>query len=138
MKLSPFMLAVLAAGCDRTPGEGPRRSADEQDKSGTTKLTSAGYVNTAAAVDRLVAARCARELTCGNVGPDKGIVSTDVCVGDTRKDVQAGYGASECPGGMDAPKLDACLDAVRREPCDRSVTPLSNLRECRLSEMCVH
>ena len=132
-------LVVLGAchGKD-VSSDGPARIADEQDRSGTTRLTSStDYVGTDTAIDSIVSARCARELGCNNVGADKPLASSDACLAETRRNVQTGYGASECPGGMTRSKLDACLDAIRTERCDHSVAPLSRLDACMTTRVCV-
>ena len=119
-------LVVLGAchGKD-VSSDGPARIADEQDRSGTTRLTSStDYVGTDTAIDSIV-------------GAGKPLASSDACLAETRRNVQTGYGASECPGGMTRSKLDACLDAIRTERCDHSVAPLSRLDACMTTRVCV-
>jgi hypothetical protein len=147
-----FAVIALAA-CDRDRGrtyetskEPPKdypslserlRNPSEQDRAGTTTLTGASWVANAAAIDRLVASRCAREVSCSNVGPDKHFVDGAVCTREVSKKVASDLKASECPNGIDGKELDECLDAIRNESCTNPIDTIGRLAACRTSELCL-
>ena len=137
-----YSVAVLAVALVTACNRGRETAADrkdpnEQDKSGTTTLTGASWVANEAAIDRIVASRCAREVTCSNIGPDKHFTESDVCVREIRKKMQGDLKASECPSGIDGKELDECLDAIRNESCTNPIESLGRLAACRTSDLCL-
>jgi len=155
-KLNPFVLlalggaAVLAGACrDRAQGERPgvvsesesptstTKPASTDDKAGTTTITGAAWMENGAAIDRIVASRCAREVSCSNVGPDKHFGSPEACSREIRKTMAEDLKVSECPGGIDSEKLDKCLDMIRSESCTNPIESLGRLATCRTGELCM-
>jgi hypothetical protein len=123
-----------------TTPESERSTPNEQDKSGapgSATLTGAAWVANDAAIDRVVAARCAREITCNAIGPDKHFTSGDACVREVGKKTRDDLKSSECPAGIDGKELDECLDAIRNESCNNPIDVISRLSACRTSELCI-
>jgi hypothetical protein len=119
-------------------GERELRNPNEQDRAGTTTLTGASsWIANVAAIDRLVASRCAREVSCSNVGPDKHFADGDACTREVRKKLNDELKTSACPNGIDGKELDECLDAIRKESCTNPVDTVSRLAACRTSELCL-
>jgi hypothetical protein len=123
-------MLVLAAGCSR------RDSVDEH-PGGTTTLTSASFTTRESAVDRIVAARCAREVTCMNLGPDKHFATSDKCVGEVKQRMNAELSDDQCPDGIDAKAVDECLDAIRNESCSNPLATVERLSTCRVGNLCL-
>lgn len=147
---SVAIVVGLSVGCHRGPSPdrdqatGPERPADrqlvnpdDQDKSGTTTLTGASWMANDDAVDRLVASRCAREVTCSNVGPDKHFVSGERCVHEVGTEIRSELNSSSCPAGIDARELDVCLDAIRNESCTNPIDVISRSAVCRTGNLCM-
>ena len=144
MKLALFLpiaaVAVALAGCNRdrgAAGGAGRSDPNVQDRSGTTTVTGAPWVANEAAIDRIVASRCAREVTCSNVGPDKHFTSNDLCVREVRSKLHDELKASACPAGIDGKELDECLDAIRNESCTNPIEAMARLAACRTGELCL-
>lgn len=141
---SAAVLAILV-GCtrdrardrDRVSGTEATRDPNEQDRAGAATLTGASWIANDAAIDRIVASRCAREVSCSNVGPDKHFTSGEVCVREVRKKTHDDLKASECPAGIDGKELDECLDAIRNESCTNPIESLGRLAACRTSDLCL-
>ncbi|HVH40747.1 MAG TPA: DUF6184 family natural product biosynthesis lipoprotein [Labilithrix sp.] len=140
-------LVLALVGCNRERSsnrdhsgfisENDRRNPNEQDKSGVTTLTGASWLANDAAIDRIVASRCAREVTCSNVGPDKHFTSGEICVREVRSKMSDQLRASECPSGIDSKELEECLDAIRSESCTNPLDTVSRLAACRTSDLCL-
>lgn len=142
-------VVVMLAGCnrdgtvtrDRDRGPGPVISEQQRDhraeSTGKTTLTGAAWVTNDNAIDRIVASRCAREVTCANVGPDKHYTTSDACVLETRKRMKDDLKTAECPNGIDGVALDKCLDSIRTESCSNPLDTLNRLVSCRTGEMCL-
>lgn len=131
-----FTMAMAMAGCSRHPS-GASADPDRQDRSGAATLTSASFTTKESAVDRITAARCAREVTCSNIGPDKHYPSNDKCVEEMKARLDRDLGPNDCPDGIDARQVDECLDAIRNESCSNPMSMVARLAECRTSSLCV-
>jgi hypothetical protein len=140
------LVAVSLVAChrDREKAERERpvieqqlKDPNDQDRAGTTFLTGASWIANEVAIDRIARARCAREMTCDAVGPNKHFVSGDVCLQETRHDVTSNLKVSECPAGVDGAELDACVNAIRDEACDKSVDARSRVAACRSNKLCL-
>lgn len=143
--LAVSVVGVGACRRDRTR-ESDRSSAlserdrsdwNEQDRSGTTTLTGADWVGNDVAIERIVVSRCAREVTCSNVGPDKHFTTESICSRDVKARTTNDLKPSECPSGIDGRQLDKCLDKIRSESCSNVVDTLARLVECRARDLCM-
>jgi hypothetical protein len=146
--IAVLALALAAPACTRhreTHGERERpmlseegrRDPNREDQAGVTTLTGASWVANDAAIDRLVASRCAREITCSNIGADRPFTSGEVCVEQVRKKLTEDLHTSECPAGIDGKELDECLDAIRNESCSSPIDTIARLAACRTSDLCM-
>lgn len=138
-------LAAALGGCrdkiDRDGNE-QRSSSDRSgagDRIGTTTVTGAnvGGLSNDLAVERVVAARCARETACNNIGSDKHFTDYDVCARQLRTKIGEDLKSSECTQGIDATELDECLDSIRTESCNNPIDTISRLAACRTSGICI-
>ena len=132
-------LTVVACNRDKAGQAGQAGPTDPnaQDRSGSTTLTGASLVSNESAIDRIVAARCAREVTCSNLGPDKHYATGDNCIREVRTKLNDEIRPSECPRGIDAKELDECLDAIRSESCTNAVETVARLAHCRAGSLCL-
>lgn len=150
------LVAVLAvSGCNRdrvsererergTVDMEPTRPAPQaeqpkyDDRAGTTTITGGTYgVGNEGAVSKIVAARCAREASCNNVGVDKRYANSDACVQKVKVDMKDDLNAKECPRGIDAKELDECLAAIQKEECGSPLDTISRVAACRTSDLCL-
>ncbi len=138
-------LGILSiAGCrDRAEREraGERGTVTGEtrpsERPGTATVTGANVVNNQSAIDRIVAARCAREATCKNVGADKHYKSSAECTQKIKADMKDDLNVKECPRGIDEKELNECLDSIHKEDCNNPVDVLSRLAACRTSDLCL-
>ncbi len=109
------------------------------DRVGTTTITGAsvGALSNDLAILRIVAARCARETACNNVGADKHFVDHDACARNLHAKLSDELDPTECPRGIDAEAVDKCMDSIRSESCNNPIDTISRLAACRTSDMCL-
>jgi hypothetical protein len=129
------------------------RAYDATRSTGTTTLTAASRVDEGAAIQVLVAARCTRELRCGNVGPSKYFTTFDACGLEVAKYMRHELEAEPCPSGIERSALDTCVEklradacpdagppqisVMRRRPVPRSIEALGRLATCPTRELCL-
>jgi len=77
-------------------------------------------VSTSSSVMRITTARCDREAACNHVGTGKSFADKDECFNAVGHDVvtMLGAGADECPSGIDADRLSACVKELEAQACD--------------------
>lgn len=138
MPIACVALGILSiAGCRE---RNQREQAGETrpiEQPGTATVTGANVVGNQAAIDRIVAARCAREATCKNVGANKRYESQEACSQKINIDMKDDLKVSECPRGIDQKELNECLEAVQKEDCNNPIDSLNRLAACRTSDLCL-
>lgn len=151
MFLAPALCLVALGACNRDRVDMDRREGRvnvdvdkpnvnvDKDRSGTATVTGAnvGAVGNEAAIDRIVAARCAREAACNNVGADKRFTSRDVCSQKIKADMRDDLNAKECPRGIDQKELNECLQEIQNENCNNPIDMIGRLAACRTSDLCL-
>jgi Family of unknown function (DUF6184) len=90
-----------------------------------------------AVVDHLASARCEREKTCNNVGPDQKYASHSVCMDQMRGNLANDLNAYNCPRGIDMVALDGCMQAIRSEECSHPMDTLTRVDKCRTGALCL-
>jgi hypothetical protein len=148
----PALCLIAAAGCnrdrvvdrDRDRGaldrDRPGAAVDlDRDRSGTTTVTGAnvGSIANDQAINRIVAARCAREATCNNIGVDKRFTDRNVCSQKLQNDMRDDLSTGDCPRGVDQKELNECLEAIQKEDCNNPIDAISRLAACRTSDLCL-
>jgi hypothetical protein len=143
-KILALVALALALGCNRdrqnrTPPttSSDKENPDELDKSGVTTLTGASWVANDSAIERISTARCAREVICNSVGPDKHFANGQACMREVKTRVFEDLNTGECPSGIDGKELDECLDAIRNEGCVNPIEMVSRLAACRVGDLCL-
>ena len=123
--------AFFAVACDRnstdqTTVTGAKRNAGPSIQlGGDTNDTT---------IDRITQARCARELACNNVGPNKKWNDTAACAREIRQNIHGDYRQSECHVVL-TDKLSSCIDAIQNEKCD-AVFDMTRVNACRKGNIC--
>ena len=107
------------------------------DQPGTATVTGANVVNNQSAIEKIVAARCAREATCKNVGADKRFHSASECSQKIKADMKDALNVNECPRGIDQKELNECLESIQKEDCNNPIDAISRLAACRTSDLCL-
>jgi hypothetical protein len=137
LRVSIFLSLSVLAACSRDQSGAPQKDPDQQDKAGSATLTGASFTTRESAVDRITAARCAREVTCSNIGADKHFTTSDKCVTEVKERLDSELGPNECPDGIDARQVDECLDAIRAESCTNAMSTVQRLAQCRTGSLCI-
>ena len=129
-RAATLAVATLAlAGCRRERAE----------ETSVTTLTSARVEPVAVdvAIERLVAAQCAREVACSATDLERTPATHEGCANTERRALRLElYEATSCTAGIDAARLDACVEAANAERCADPVSTLERLTSCRASELC--
>ncbi len=126
----PFVVGSIAMLC----------ACAAENEASTTTLTSAELrpthvVPTEPAIERITHAQCARAQACGAV-EQRGIYrSADYCESDVSRATRDDMYGSDCVY-VDAARLDACIEAIRTEPCSRMNESERSPGACRRSWLC--
>jgi hypothetical protein len=88
------------------------------------------------ASEAIAEARCAREVSCNNVGIDKRYVSLEDCLTRVWTSSHGDAVESECQNGLDEAQLDACLTDIRVLECSVQLESLELLPACAASLLC--
>lgn len=86
--------------------------------------------------EAIAEARCAREVSCNNVGIDKRYVSLEDCLTRVWTTGEGDLVEGECPNGVDEAQLDACLTEIRMLECSVQLSSLELLPACTASQLC--
>lgn len=136
---SIVVLSLLVIGCNRNNAASePGKDPDVQDQAGTTNLTGALWLSNDTAIERIVTARCAREVTCSNLGPDKHFETSDKCVQEVTAHYKEDLRGDACSHGVDGDALDHCLSAIKSESCTNPLDAVARLNDCRAGKLCLH
>lgn len=110
---------------------------------GDARVRDVSHVANVEAIDQLASLRCARDVRCsgvGGAGRDTRVAHGDNCLHHARRELRATISVTECPAGIDATELDACLDAVRavRAASCSTLTEgaIDRLPACRRGVLC--
>ena len=126
-------LAVTATGLLLACGGANQDSAAPEAPPGVANAQASDK----AVVDQLASARCEREMTCKNVGPDQKYASRGVCMDQMRGNLANDLNAYNCPRGIDNIALDHCMAAIRSEECSHPIDTLTRFDKCRTGALCL-
>lgn len=93
-------------------------------------------MSVATAVMRVTTEHCDRAVTCKHVGTGRVFGDRDECVNAVGHDVVATLSEEECPSGVEASRLAACVSEVQASPCDGGATPISLPPSCARDRLC--
>jgi hypothetical protein len=103
----------------------------------TTTGVNLGAVNFDTASNKIVAARCDREMACKNVGDGKHFTTPAACTRELGTKLKDDLRPAECPNGVDAKHLDDCLTAIRKEACGNPIDTIGRISACNESGLCL-
>jgi hypothetical protein len=132
--LAPFVMNTLGLLGLATVALGACSSS--VDAVGTTAVTSASFVPSEEAVERVATERCRRELSCDEIGPDRTWLGMDDCLHDVRREMRDYLRSQSCYQGIDAYGLAACVDGIRNARCDEEGAGVPRRAECRAVKLC--
>lgn len=88
------------------------------------------------ASETLTEARCAREVSCNNVGIDKRYVSLEDCLTRVWTAGEGDFVESDCPNGVNEEQLHVCAGEIRVLECSVQLDSLELLPACAASQLC--
>jgi hypothetical protein len=133
MVLAACAAAVFACQKDQA-GKTTTTGASEQPVTGSVQAMPVRYMSATA---RITGARCDRQLTCNQVGPDKRFPTRDICTQDEGKKTTDELKSTDCPNGYDEMKLQSCIDAIAKQDCTKLIMSTQTIDACRSAELCV-
>jgi hypothetical protein len=143
-------LAACSKSNDPPAGDAHRVATVDADQDGTNDTVvldqngepvtdrsepSAGAAATTATAS-IADSRCARELRCENIGPDKKYSSMDDCEARVKTDWRDDLNARECPSGINQDQLEECLTEIRNEDCASPFDTLGRVAACTVGQLC--
>ncbi|MBI2390152.1 MAG: hypothetical protein HYV09_11240 [Deltaproteobacteria bacterium] len=93
-----------------------------------------GPLDTEAAVERIVEARCVREASCGLIGTKW--ASHEACVEVASREYADDLTEEDCPNGVDGNGLSQCEEATRTADCNLALDVVGRVPACRKSTLC--
>jgi hypothetical protein len=121
---------TLILGCNKSNDPDPVAPSDSVSAVETPRSA------TASAAESIAQSRCEREQRCENIGAEKKFSSMDDCLARVRTDWKDDLNARECPGGVNRPQLDECLNEIRSEECSSPVDTLERVAACTAGQIC--
>ena len=94
-------------------------------------------ISTEAAIKDITGARCARALSCDDVGQDRAWKDMDDCNVDVRRTTRDYIAGQSCAYGIDPGKLRLCIDAIREEHCGAPREMGEQLTTCAETKLCL-
>ena len=102
----------------------------------TPGVTNAQKTDATIAVAKLTDAKCKHAVECNEIGGDRTYASRDQCISDNRGKAESDLRASNCPHGIDASRLDACLSEVATESCSGFMSGFNRSMTCNQGSLC--
>jgi uncharacterized protein DUF6184 len=130
-RLSAMGICSALMACSHAPQTQPVTSAEP---AATISRRAENPHDSAA--DRLAAARCDHEQTCGNVGYGKKYTSRQTCIAQVRGSMVNDLGAYDCLRGFDPNAISACVNALGTEDCGHPIDTLATIDKCRHNTVC--
>jgi hypothetical protein len=85
----------------------------------------------------LANARCEHQQACNNVGAGKQFVTEDACVKQVQSEGLSEEYRRQCPGAIDAQRLQTCASAIKASSCTGGAPDAMNRFEvCSVSSLC--
>jgi hypothetical protein len=88
-------------------------------------------------IAKIAAARCDREMRCGNVGPNEKFATRAQCVSRISADRRGDINAEDCLLGVSQTGLLGCLQAIRDDDCGNPLDGIERIRACRSNNVCL-
>ncbi|HEY3819627.1 MAG TPA: DUF6184 family natural product biosynthesis lipoprotein [Polyangiaceae bacterium] len=130
---SACLVLALATGCD-DEGPHPRTPYPLTDPQPQPNAQAAAD---ARVVERLAAATCDREESCGTIGPGAYFETREVCMKSVRGKLGASLGATLCPAGIDLKAVESCLASLEANQCAQPGDAITRAARCPPSDLCM-
>ena len=88
-------------------------------------------------IERIVAATCDREQSCGTIGPGAYFGTRDECTRVVRDKTRTSLNASQCPGGIDLRALESCLSSLEATECAQPGDVITRAARCPTADLCM-
>lgn len=146
--VATFASYGCGGGEARQTARAPSARPASMDAPGTTATTSAALTtssvtpkanpttSTASAVMRVTTERCDRAAACKHVGTGRVFGDRDECVNAIGHEVVSALSEEECPSGVDADRLAACVSEVQANPCEDGDESVARLPSCMRERLC--
>ena len=102
----------------------------------TPGVTSAQRTDASIAAARLADAKCRHAADCNEIGGDRTYATHDTCISDNRGKAEDDLRIANCPHGIDASRLDACISQVTTESCSGFMSGFNRFMSCGTSSLC--
>jgi hypothetical protein len=102
----------------------------------TPGVTSAQKSDATIAAAKLADAKCKHAAECNEIGGDRTYASRDACISDNRGKAEDDLRASNCPHGIDASRLEACVSEVATESCSGFMSGFNRSMTCKTGSLC--
>jgi hypothetical protein len=88
------------------------------------------------AVEHILHARCDLEERCAHIGPGQKFDSHSACESKMQGETAVTLNTSDCPLGVEARKLDACVSSILAQDCGNMFDALNRWNACRVGQIC--
>lgn len=102
----------------------------------TPGVTNVQKTDVFSAAARLADAKCKHAVECNEIGGDKTYASRDACLSDNRGKAEDDLRAANCPHGIDASRLQACVSEVSTESCSGFMSGFNRSMTCKTGALC--
>lgn len=106
-------------------------------RNGTRGEATGAVVQAQQARTNIADARCDREQRCNRIGAGKTYADRNACVTNVQQAWRDDLTFKDCPGGVDAGKLNQCLAELRNADCGAALDRLGSTMACRTSDLCM-
>jgi len=127
------LLLAVASGC-ADEGPHPRTPYPLTDPQPQPNAQAAADVRV---VERIVAATCDREQSCGTIGPGAYFETRDLCMSSVRDKTSQALNASQCPGGIDVRAVQSCLTSLEASQCAQPGDAITRAARCPPADLCM-
>jgi hypothetical protein len=131
--LACLLLVAVSGGCDdeRPAPQTPAPLTDPQPQP-NAQAAADGRV-----VERISAATCDREASCGTIGPGADFKSREECMDVMREKTTRELNAVACPRGIDQKALDDCLASLVANQCAQPSDQINRSARCPARSLCL-
>lgn len=102
----------------------------------TPGVTNVQKTDASVAASQLAEAKCKHAVECNEIGGNKTYASHNACLSENRGKAENDLRASDCPHGVDASRLQACLSEVATESCSGFMSGFSRSMACTTGSLC--
>jgi hypothetical protein len=124
---------ALATGCEDEK-VGPRVPAPLTDPQPQPNAQAAADNRV---IEKIAAATCDREQSCGTIGPSAYFPTREECLRTVREKNQKTLNPSQCPNGIEQKAVDACLASLDANQCAQPGDSIDRAARCPPKDLCI-